>query len=75
MPLHEVGALHKHAARAAGRIKNPPMERLDHFNDERDQGCRRVKLSTFLLFGHSELPEEVLIDPAEDIPVEIHGDL
>ena len=47
--------------------------RFNHFNDELDQRCRRVELPALLTLGHCKLPEKVLVDPAEDIPIEVHG--
>jgi hypothetical protein len=75
MALHEVRALDKNAARTAGRIINSSMVWLDYFDDELHERGGRIELAALLTFGQGELSEEVLVNPAEDIPIEVHRDL
>ena len=68
-------ALDEHAARAASRIKNTTVKRLDNLNDEFNKGGRGEKLSAALSFAHSEIAEKVLVNPSERISFNVHGDL
>ena len=73
--LHEAGALHVHAARPAGRIQQPPSERLHDFSDQNHQRRRRKELAPLLALAAGEFPEEVFVDPSERIKFQIGGDL
>ena len=63
----ELLGLHEHPARAAGRIEDATVERLQHLDHQPDDRARRVELAAEFALSRSELTEEVLIDPAEDI--------
>ncbi len=74
MLLDKAGALHEHAAGTAGRVKNAPVERLDDADDELDDGGGGEELAALLPLAHGELAEEVFVDLAEGVPLDVHGD-
>lgn len=65
--LDESLGLHEHPTRAASGVIDPPLERLDHFDQELDDAAGRVELATQFAFSGGELAEEVLVDPPEDV--------
>ena len=65
--LHELLALHEHAARAAAGVVDAALERLDHLDQQLDHAARRVELAAALALGAGEAPEEVLVDAAEHV--------
>ncbi len=67
MPLDELGALHEHAARAAGRVVDLAVVRLDDLHDEADDRVRGEELSAEPALGHGEVREEVLVDEPEGV--------
>ena len=75
MLRHEAGALHEHAAGAAGRVEDAAVERLRDFDEQPDDADRRVELAALLAFRAGELAEEVFVDPPEGVVVERGGDL
>ena len=68
--VDEARALDEHAAGAAGRIEDAPVERLDDLDDQADDGAGREELAALLPLGERELAEEVLVDAAERVVVE-----
>ena len=74
MGFDEVGRLNEHATRPTGRIKDPPMIRLDDFDDQLDQRRGREELAAFLTFSTGEIAEEVFVDLAERVPLSIDRD-
>ena len=63
----ELLALHEHAARAAAGVVDAALVRLDHLDQQLDDGLRRVELAAALAFGAGELAEEVFVDAAEHV--------
>ena len=49
--LDEAGALHEHAARAAGRVEDAAVEGLDDLDDELDDGGGGEELAALLALG------------------------
>ncbi len=72
--LDELGALHEHAARAAGGVEHPPVERLDDLDDEAHDGVRGEELAAQPTLGHGEVRQEVLVDEPEGISRELAGE-
>jgi len=72
--LHEAGGLHEHAAGTAGRVEDAPVEGFDDLDDQLDDAGGGVELAALLPLGHGELAEEVLVDPAEGVALDVHGD-
>ncbi len=66
----EARALHEHAARAAGRIEDAAVIRLQHFDDEADDAGGRVKFAALRALGAGEFAEEVFVDAAEGVVIE-----
>lgn len=71
MPAHELGRLHEHATRPAGRVEDLALVGLDDLHDQLHDRGRREVLPALLHVGRGELPHEVL----EDQPVGIALDL
>ncbi len=65
--LHELGRLNKEAAGPTGGIQDPALERLEHLDQQPGYRPGRVELATSVTLGTGELPDEVLVRPAEDI--------
>src|SRR2546425_13338932 len=72
--LDECCRLHEHAATSRCRIENLSMKRLDDFHDQLDDADRREKLAALLSFGHRKLAKKILVNLAEGIPFNRHGD-
>ena len=70
----ELCALDEHSATATGGVQDAAVEGLDDIDDELDDGGRCKELTALLALGHSELAEEVLIDLAEGVALDVHGD-
>lgn len=66
-PLDHSGALHEHAARAAGRVEHCAARRFDDIGDQRDQRNRGEELAAVVGFLIGELGQEVFVDAAEHI--------
>src|SRR6266566_4522569 len=71
--LHETGALHEHATRTTCWIKDTSLKGFDDLDDQLDDGGGCEELTAFLSLGHGELAQEVFIDFAEDVSLNIHG--
>ena len=69
--LDELRALDEHAARATGRVEHATVEGLEDLDDEPDDGVRREELAAALALLRGEVGEEVLVDQAERIAVEL----
>jgi len=67
-PLDHAGALHKHTARAVGRVEHRAAGRFDDVGDQRDQRNRGEELAAVVGLLVGELGQEILVDAAEDIP-------
>ena len=50
------------------------MERLDDADDELDDGGGGEELAALLALAHGEVAEEVFVDLAEGVPLDVHGD-
>src|SRR5258708_10623066 len=72
--LDKTRTLHEHATRATGGIENTPIKRFDDLDDQFHQGGWSEKLTTTLALRHSKLAQEIFIDLAEEIALNIHGD-
>src|SRR6266566_3190204 len=70
--LHETGALHEHTTRTAGGVKDAPLKGFDDLDDQFDDGGRREEFAALLSLGHGELAQEIFIDFAEDVSLDIH---
>ena len=71
--LDELGALHEHAARAAGGVVDLAVERLDDLDDEPDDRVRREELAAESALGHGEVRQEVLVDQPEGVAGQLAG--
>ena len=71
MTLDELRALDEHAARAAGRVEDAAVERLEDLDDEPDDGVGREVLAAALALLGGEVGEEVLVDEAEGVAGEL----
>src|SRR5258705_3638494 len=67
----ELRRMHKHAARAAGGIKNGAVIRLDDLDDQLDDGRRRKELTALLHIVRAQLPHEVLEDETVGITFDL----
>ena len=65
--LHELRALHEHAARSARGVEDPAVERLDDLDDQSDDRVRREELATEAALRRGEVGEEVLVDQPERV--------
>ena len=65
--LDELGALDEHAARPAGRVVDPAVERLDDLDDQPDDRVRREELAAEPALARGEVGEEVLVDQPERV--------
>jgi len=74
MFIHELGQLHKHAARTARGIENLLVERLQDGDDQHDHRGRREELVTVLPFAHRELAEDVFVNVREGVPFDVRRD-
>ena len=72
MSFDKLCALNKHSARAACRVEDAAMIRLNHLNDELDNRCGCEKLSAPLSLAHGEFAEKVFINLPEHVPFDIH---
>ena len=72
--VDEAGALHEHAAGAAGRVEDAAVEGLDDADDELDDGGGGEELAALLALAHGEVAEEVFVNLAEGVPLDVHGD-
>ena len=70
----ETGALDEHAAGAAGRVEDAALEGFDDADDELDDGGGGEELAALLAFAHGEVAEEVFVDLAEGVSLDVHGD-
>jgi hypothetical protein len=66
--------LDEHAARSASGVEDAAVEGFDDFDDELDDADGGEEFAAFLSFGHGELAEEVFVDFAEGVAVDVHGD-
>src|SRR5438876_1030154 len=71
--LDKTCTLYKHAARATGGIEDTPIEGFDDLDDQFYQRCRGEKFTAALALRHGKLAQEIFIDLAEEIALDIHG--
>ena len=71
MLVDEARALHEHAARPAGRVEDLAVEGLDDLDDQPDDRGRCEVLAALLTLGDRELAEEVLVDLAEGVALDV----
>ena len=72
---NEFGTLHEHSAGATRRIKDTPVKRLQHLNDEFHERGRREEFPTALSLTHRKVSEKILVDLPENIAFNVHGNL
>ena len=65
--LHGAGALHEHAAGAAGRVEHRAVLGVQHVGDQRDQGDGGEEFAAVMGLLVREPGQEVLVDAAEDV--------
>ena len=65
--IDELLGLDEHPAGSAAGIVDAALVRLEHLDEEFDDGAGRVELSALLAFGESELAEEILEDVTENV--------
>ena len=58
---------HEHARRAAARVVDPALVRLQHLDQHLDDAPRSVEFAAFLVLGACELRQEVLVDATEHV--------
>ena len=71
-PCGELCRVDEHAAGAAGRVEDAPLERLDDLDDQVHNAFRREEDAALLPLGHRELAEEIFVHLAEGIARELH---
>jgi len=67
MCLDKSLGLHKHAARAAARVKDATLKRHQHLDQNAYYVARSVKLPALLALRASELSEEVFVYATEEV--------
>ena len=72
--VDEPCALDEHAAGTTCGIEDLAVERLDHLDDQADDRRRREVLPSLGSFSDRELPEEVLVDLAECVALNVAED-
>jgi hypothetical protein len=63
----EPGGVDEHPSRPAGGVVDLAVERLDHVDDQPDDGLRREELAATPPFVLGEFGQEVLVDEAERV--------
>ncbi len=66
-PFDDPSALHKHAARTAGRVKHPAVCWFDDVGNQRHQRHRSEELAAVVGLLVGELGQEIFVDAAKDI--------
>src|SRR5260221_364547 len=72
--LDKMRTLHEHATRATGGIENTPIKRFDDLDNQFHQGGWSEKLTATLALRHGKFAQEIFIDLAEEITLNIHWD-
>ena len=73
--VDEFGALDEHTPGAAGGIEDASLEGFDDFDNQLNERGRREELAAALPFGHGEVTEEILVDLAECVSLNLHRNL
>ena len=73
MLAHELGRLHKHAARTAGRVEDVTVVGFDDLHDQLDERGGGEKLAAAMALAEGELAQEIFVDLAEGVAFDIHG--
>ena len=73
MVFDETRTLHKHAAGATGGIEDAPMKWLDDLDDQFDNRGWREKFAAALSLRHGKLAQEIFVDLAEKVSLNING--
>src|SRR5438445_662292 len=71
--LDKTRTLYKHATRATGRVKDTPIEGFDDLDDQFYQCGWGEKFTAALALRHGKLAQEIFINLAEEIALDIHG--
>src|SRR5690606_41739523 len=66
-PARRSSDLHEHAARAAAGVIDPAFVGFQHLDHRADDRAGGVELAAALALAARELPEEVFIDPTEQV--------
>src|SRR5260370_8097156 len=69
MCLEKPDGLYEHAAGTKARVVDAAVERLDHFDQQPDDGLRRVELPPPLALTPPGAPHERLVHPPEPLPL------
>ena len=69
MSLDELLGLDEEAACATAGVIDPAARRLHHLDHRVHDGLRCVELAAALALGRGELPDEVFVDPADEVVV------
>ncbi len=67
MGFDELDRLDEHAGGAAAGVVDAAGVGFEHLDEQPYDAARSVELAAFSSLGEGELPEEVLVDPAEDV--------
>ena len=67
MGQRELLRLHEHAARAAARVIDAALVRLDHLDQHPNHRLRGEELAAALALGAREAGQEILIDPPQQV--------
>ena len=67
MGLDEPDGLDEHAGGAAAGVVDAAFVRLEHFDQQADDGAGRVELAAFSALGNGELFEEVFVNAAQHV--------
>src|SRR6266496_4235045 len=65
--MREQVRLHEHPARSTTRIKDPSAFRLEHGDQQTDDGRRREIFPAAFPFGGSEFTDEIFVDASDDV--------
>ena len=72
VPLSKISALHKHAPRAASRIVDLALKRLDDLHNQFHQCRRRKEFPAALALAHCKFTQKIFVDLAEGIAFHLH---
>ncbi|MNH43553.1 hypothetical protein D3C79_1054890 [compost metagenome] len=67
MLCDEFLALHKKTTRTHGGVVHPPLERLQHLHDQRNDAFGGVVLPALFALRQRKLAKEVFVDVAKDV--------
>src|SRR6266567_9008879 len=71
--LHKLRAFHKHTTGATGWIEDQTMIGLENFDDQLNNGSRCEELTAALSFLQGDFVQEIFVDFAEEITLDVYG--